>query len=403
MILSMCIAEAYTVDFSSADDFLNYLRPSGDHWETRDGKLRWIFRGQRDASWSLVPTAWRTDLKTVEEISHLGALTDSLLGEGFWLNRRSFNVPEAIACALKQSEMELRMLQEFIAHANIAGTPFPNSSVNINAPDFGFIASASDMVEIFHEGFKHTKSAFFDAVLRSQRVDLRGQIPSPTEYDLAEIHRLLKCWPFAFNFTMRNSITALAQHHGIPTRLLDWSHDSRKAAFFSCQDIGEAVDLKSRIAVYGLNPFMLQHRFVSERDLADHTDNPEALALILSSHSTFIEKTQTTSYLAAQEGLFTYPKFADLYKILVGDYPTIDRCLELMAGWRDKNSEPSPPIGDYIRKVTLPYLEVDNLLDMLDDERIILSTMMPNLDKFKECMISRSKRKNRISQKKITP
>jgi hypothetical protein len=54
------------------------------------------------------------------------------------------------------------------------------------------------------------------------------------------------------------------------------------------------------------------------------------------------------------------------------------------------------PVKDYIRRLTLPYSDVDALVDMLDDERIILTTLMPSLDHMKECMLQRSSRKLRM-------
>ena len=39
------------------------------------------------------------------------------------------------------------------------------------------------------------------------------------------------------------------------------------------------------------------------------------------------------------------------------------------------------------------------LLEMLDDERVILTTLMPSLDHMKECMLNRSSRKLRMRQK----
>src|SRR5205807_6077991 len=67
----------FTVDFDAATEFLDYIRPSRDHWRVGvKGKLRWIFRGQRDHTWGLTPSAWRKDEKTRREIELL-----SMIGE----------------------------------------------------------------------------------------------------------------------------------------------------------------------------------------------------------------------------------------------------------------------------------------------------------------------------------
>jgi hypothetical protein len=57
-----------------------------------------------------------------------------------------------------------------------------------------------------------------------------------------------RLWPSREYF----EIMALAQHHGIPTRLLDWSHNSYVAAYFAAsRALRESTD--GRLAVWALN------------------------------------------------------------------------------------------------------------------------------------------------------
>jgi len=405
----MTSVASYTDDLDTAKQFLDYLRPSADHWDTHiSGKLRWVFRGQRDASWRLLPSAWR-DSPTVKDEIRL--LSSTYGAEGFadfrhLLDRCRLEVPDRVADVNEQSESELRMLQEFVAHANIAGISFPHSSVELEISDFGFVATASHVDKSCYEGFKHRTCPFFDVALKSQRIDLPEELAAELPEDIRILFAPLgDCWPYITNFTMQNSVAALAQHHGIPTRLLDWTHDSRKAAYFACATVSETdLDLQdARVAVFGLNPFMLRNRSIALSDLQAHIDNPSAVELFFSTHSLFVEKTVTTSYLAAQEGLFTYPDYADLHRLQTGQYPTIDRSLELMADWRNQHTEKggyNPDIRDYLRKVTLPYSEIDTLMELLDDERVLLTTLMPNLDRFKDSMLSRSRRRQRMKNKR---
>jgi hypothetical protein len=276
----------------------------------------------------------------------------------------------------------------------------PYSSVEIHPRDFGFAATfqgnGTDCPE-----YEQRSSPFFDAVLRSQRIDLSevlgGFADSPELCE--EIRRLGEAWPFLTNFTMRSPVAALAQHHGIPTRILDWSHDSRIAAYFACSNVSESEmdDPGKRVAVFGLNPFLLKRDRISEDELADFPDDPEAAKVFLSQHSTFVEKAETTSYLAAQSGLFTHPDFADLYYVMTGDYPTIDKSIELTVGWKHHVADKQEPdIKDFIRKITLPCQEADRLMEMLDDERIFLATLMPSLDRMKDSMLARAERRSRM-------
>ena len=47
-------------EFVNARDFLNELRITNEAWSIpNQWNSNWIFRGQSDASWPLIPSAWR--------------------------------------------------------------------------------------------------------------------------------------------------------------------------------------------------------------------------------------------------------------------------------------------------------------------------------------------------------
>ena len=157
-------------------------------------------------------------------------------------------------------------------------------------------------------------------------------------------------------------------------------------------------DQDKRIAVIGINPFMLANRFVSEASLAAKIDDDLSVEVFLSQHAIYAEKNQTTSFLAAQDGLFSYALYPDLHFLFAGHYPDILKSFLRMREWESQyaNEPGFFPLTDYVRKVTLPYTEVDSLLELLDDERVMLTTLMPSLDKMKESMLERSERKRRL-------
>lgn len=395
----------FTVDFKAATEFLDYIRPSKDHWQVGvRGKLRWIFRGQRDHTWGLTPSAWRKDEKTRSEIELLSMIGEDRLVEfDCLLDRCRLTVPPKVAEMNEQSESELRMLQEFIGHVNVAGIAFPCDTVQVDYGAMGFVAAAEDFDAEGCGNFQVRRSPFFERVLQSHKLDLPDEIVGQLEAD-PELKRLGQRWPYVTNFTMRHSLAALAQHHGIPTRLLDWSYDARKAAYFACQGVHEddLVDKNERLALFAINPFMLKNRFLYEDSLLPHIADDLSVEVFLSRHSVFTEKTQTTSFILAQDGLFTYPEHADLYYLFTGHHPDIITSILKRDEWESRYHGEGGvvfPVKDYIRRLTLPYSEVDALLEMLDDERVILTTLMPSLDHMKECMLQRSSRKLRMRKK----
>jgi hypothetical protein len=401
---------SFVVNLDTAAEFLDYIRPSKKHWLGGvSAKLRWVFRGQKDSAWEVIPSAWRSDLETIRNIELLSwpSPADRLIASDVFLDRCPLSVPPRIVQANRQSESELNMLQEFLGHVNVVGLPFPHDTIHLNLGSLGFVAVASDFACSPEFGMVARKSPFFDRALEAQVLN-----PDPDYFaiakelgDLTGFYPDRKSWPYLTNFTMKHSIAALAQHHGIPTRLLDWSYDALKATYFGCRSVAASERLikERRIALYGINPFMIDGRGPTEQELFPHIDDPLTVELFLSQHSIFTEKNQTTSYLAAQEGLFTYPKYADLFYSFTGCYPNIVSSILKMEKWNGLYSKQLFPIRDYLRKITLPFAEVDTLLEMLDDERIFLTSLMPSLDRMKEGMLERALRKERLGAKITTP
>jgi hypothetical protein len=165
----------------------------------------------------------------------------------------------------------------------------------------------------------------------------RKHLHPPRMMDSFLLHR--KLWPSDEYF----EIMALAQHYGLPTRLLDWSHSSYVAAYFAASGALKAG--KGRLAVWALDT--------------------EDIELKLKNVRTIRVPGSNNANMAAQCGLFTLLR--QEYKM--GKPFKEPHCLEDYVVSCGSHS---------LAKVTLPILEAPKVIDLCERYGVTAATLYPD-------------------------
>ena len=198
----------------------------------------------------------------------------------------------------------------------------------------------------------------------------RGSAPELRGCELPPDHRLREIVACGARRGALQHHAALAQHHGVPTRSLDWTRNPFYAAYFAGSEV-ESQSVDGRIAVWAVRPDLLLEQGRAERYNSEYTR--------------FLHHTVPNSenpYLRSQEGLFIHPTYGCAHIARTGEFPNLE------AFAKQVQSESSSAV---IRMLALPYSEVGELLRLLWLKGVSRAHLMPTIDNVTHALSSRWK------------
>ena len=181
------------------------------------------------------------------------------------------------------------------------------------------------------------------------------------------------------------SLLGLAQHHGVPTRLLDWSRDAYTAAYFAVVNAASEPRANSNAVVWSLSVECM--RSLSYEAVYEHRRTPK---MVVPSDTVWrpAKGLEVVSPLAAwnpnlgaQKAVFTLYRYRE-HPVSSGVNRTQDLCEILRGEWDERSdwTEFHVDFPPWLRRTLLPHSECREALALLARHGVSSATLFPGYE-----------------------
>lgn len=363
-----------SIDFKDADEFLDYILKKDWDVDSSDNKLsslifkNWIFRGIGDSNFELIPSAWRCNRFQNSSKNHI----DLTNPERPWVDivakkySKSHLDIEIINQLFQQIFLEMRIVQDFITLSNRVRLPvesvFPfNMNLNFNTFDKK------------HLFWLHVCEKFMLWIQKFDEFDISTNI-SEDHDTIFDSNKFL--FPYLCSQFDEHAV-AYAQHHGVPTRLLDFTYNPLKAAWFAVKQYQDILAQPKIEAPKYISVIALHKGIMGSSSESASSYSMEPLD--------FIDGFKMSNFhnLFNQEGVFLSMVYANKYFYKHGEWPDLNEYLSQYV-----SSLKGVDCNSHYLQMNIPNTSIEDLRIKLEKHDISKPYLMPSYDHVAEQILS---------------